>query len=105
MSYERGAGKGRILVVDDEELNRILLSTSLGESGYTVETAEDGRQALRMLHAQPFDVVLLDLIMPRMDGFEVLAEMKRDAAQPGAAVCADQGIPGQPARGTDGHPT
>jgi signal transduction histidine kinase len=80
MSYERGAGKGRILVVDDEELNRILLSTSLGESGYTVETAEDGRQALRMLHAQPFDVVLLDLIMPRMDGFEVLAEMKRDAA-------------------------
>lgn len=79
MNYERDTGKGHILVVDDEELNRILLSTNLRESGYTVETAEDGRQALQMLRAQAFDAVLLDLIMPRMDGFEVLAEMKRDA--------------------------
>ena len=79
MSHERNAGKGRILVVDDEELNRILLSTNLQESGYTVETAEDGEQALRMLHDQPFDAVLLDLIMPRMDGYQVLAEMKQDA--------------------------
>jgi DNA-binding response OmpR family regulator len=80
MSYERGVGKGRILVVDDEELNRILLSTSLGELGYTVETAEDGQEALEMLRAQSFDAVLLDLIMPRMDGFQALAEMKHDAA-------------------------
>jgi signal transduction histidine kinase len=78
MSYETGAGKGRILVVDDERLNRTLLSTNLQESGYTVETAEDGQQALRMLRAQLFDAVLLDLIMPRMDGYQVLAEMKRD---------------------------
>jgi signal transduction histidine kinase len=79
MSYEMGAGEGRILVVDDERLNRLLLSTNLQESGYVVETAEDGEQALRMLRAQPFDAVLLDLIMPRMDGYQVLAEMKRDA--------------------------
>ncbi len=80
MSYERGAGKGRVLVVDDEELNRILLVTNLQESGYAAETAEDGEEALRMLRAQPFDAVLLDLIMPRLDGYQVLAEMKRDAA-------------------------
>ncbi len=80
MSYEMNAGQGRILVVDDERLNRILLSTNLQESGYTVETAEDGEQALQMLRAQPFDAVLLDLIMPRMDGYQVLAEMKRDEA-------------------------
>ncbi len=73
------SGAGRILIVDDEMLNRILLSTSLQESGYTVETAEDGQQALEMLRAQRFDAVLLDLIMPRMDGYQVLAEMKRDA--------------------------
>lgn len=80
MNHERNAaGKGRILVVDDERLNRILLSTNLEESGYTVETAEDGRQALQMLGAESFDAVLLDLIMPRMDGYQVLAEMKRDA--------------------------
>jgi signal transduction histidine kinase len=80
MNYEMNGGKGRILVVDDEELNRILLFTNLQESGYTVETAEDGRQALQMLRAQPFDAVLLDLIMPQMDGYQVLAEMKQDAA-------------------------
>jgi signal transduction histidine kinase len=78
MNYEMNGRKGRILVVDDEELNRILLSTNLQESGYTVETAEDGQQALRMLRAKPFDAVLLDLLMPRMDGYDVLAEMKQD---------------------------
>ncbi|HSR35185.1 MAG TPA: response regulator [Anaerolineae bacterium] len=70
--------KGTILVVDDENLNRILLSTNLEESGYAVETAEDGQHALEMLRAQPFDVVLLDLIMPRMDGYQVLEQMKGD---------------------------
>jgi len=80
MNYDIDGGAGRILVVDDEELNRILLATNLLESGYTVETAEDGQQALQMLRAQPFDAVLLDLIMPRIDGYQVLAEMKQDAA-------------------------
>jgi signal transduction histidine kinase len=73
-------GKGRILVVDDEMINRVLLSTNLQESGYIVETAEDGQQALEMLRAQPFDVVLLDLIMPKVDGYQVLAQMKGDDA-------------------------
>jgi signal transduction histidine kinase len=72
--------KGRILVVDDEVINRVLLSTNLQESGYIVETAEDGQQALEMLSAQSFDVVLLDLIMPSMDGYQVLAQMKDDDA-------------------------
>ena len=71
-------GEARILVVDDELLNRIVLSTNLEEAGYIVETAEDGQQALGMLNTQPFDVVLLDLIMPRMDGYQVLAQMKSD---------------------------
>ena len=73
-------GRARILVVDDEALNRVLLSTNLAESGYVVETAEDGGQALEMLSAQPFDVVLLDLIMPNMDGYQMLAHMKGDDA-------------------------
>ena len=73
-------GRGRTLVVDDEMVNRILLSTNLQEAGYLVETAEDGQQALEILSAQPFDVVLLDLIMPRMDGYQVLARMKDDDA-------------------------
>ncbi|MBN1140103.1 MAG: response regulator [Anaerolineae bacterium] len=71
---------GTILVVDDNLLNRILLSTSLQEDGYTVEMAEDGRQALEMLGAQPFDVVLLDLLMPEMDGYQVLEQIKANSA-------------------------
>jgi len=80
MNYETSGGKGRILIVDDEELNRILLTTNLQESGYAVETAEDGQQALQMLHAQLFDAVLLDLIMPTMDGYQALSAMKQSAA-------------------------
>jgi signal transduction histidine kinase len=79
MSHETNTGKGRILVVDDEMLNRTLLSTNLQESGYTVETAEDGQQALQLLRIGEFDAVLLDLIMPTMDGYQVLAEMRSDA--------------------------
>ena len=79
MNHETKVGKGRILVVDDEMLNRTLLSTNLQESGYVVEMAEDGQQALQMLRAGEFDVVLLDLIMPRMDGYQALAEMRSDA--------------------------
>jgi two-component system cell cycle response regulator len=69
-------GKGTILVVDDDFLNRILLSTNLQEDGYTVEMAENGRQALEMLGTRPFDVVLLDLLMPEMDGYQVLEQIK-----------------------------
>jgi signal transduction histidine kinase len=79
MNHETSTWKGRILVVDDEMLNQTLLSTNLQESGYVVETAEDGQQALQLLRTREFDAVLLDLIMPRMDGYQVLAEMRGDA--------------------------
>ena len=71
---------GSILVVDDESANRILLATNLKEHNYVVEMAEDGQQALDMLHARSFDIVLLDLLMPKMDGFQVLERMKADSA-------------------------
>jgi DNA-binding NtrC family response regulator len=70
---------GKILVVDDDSANRILLATNLQEEGYTVDVAEDGQQALDMLSAKSFDVVLLDLLMPKVDGFQVLEQMKRDS--------------------------
>jgi two-component system cell cycle response regulator len=75
------ASTGTILVVDDDLLNRLVLSTNLQEQGYEVATAENGRQALGILSRQPFDVVLLDLVMPELDGFQVLEQMKRDSAQ------------------------
>jgi adenylate cyclase len=69
---------GIVLVVDDDSLNRMLLTTNLKQQGYQVLSAGDGKQALDLLRAQPFDVVLLDLLMPEMDGYQVLERMKQD---------------------------
>jgi signal transduction histidine kinase len=71
--------QGNILVVDDNRLNRLKLSRSLEQQGHSVDVAEDGQQALEMLRTQWFDVVLLDLIMPGMDGYQVLEVIKGDA--------------------------
>lgn len=69
---------GTILVVDDHEMNRDLLARYLKRDGHTVLAAENGRQAMAMVIMRRFDVVLLDLMMPEMTGFEVLARMKAD---------------------------
>jgi CheY-like chemotaxis protein len=67
-----------ILVVDDEELNRNLLSRHLERQGYTVATAGDGAQALRCMRVERYDLVLLDLQMPVLDGFGVLEQLRQD---------------------------
>jgi len=75
-----GASRGFVLVVDDIETNREVLSRRLERQGYAVATAENGRQALEMLRADIFDLVLLDIMMPEMDGYEVLRRLKADEA-------------------------
>ena len=67
------------MVVDDMLLNRVKLARGLERQGYSVSLAEDGEQALAMLQEEPFDVVLLDIMMPGLDGYEVLSRMKGDA--------------------------
>jgi GAF domain-containing protein/CheY-like chemotaxis protein len=68
-----------LLVVDDIEDNRFALSRRLARQGYlNVTTAADGRQALELLNSRPFDLVLLDIMMPNVNGYEVLAAMKAD---------------------------
>ncbi|MDX1663857.1 MAG: response regulator [Candidatus Promineifilaceae bacterium] len=69
-----------ILVVDDAEVNRYLLRDTLSQFGYAVEMAADGGEALRMAHAQPPDLILLDISMPKMDGFEACRRLKADPA-------------------------
>ncbi len=68
-----------LLVVDDNKVNRMLLSRGLEEQGHCVDTAVNGREALGRLHAEPFDLVLLDIEMPEMDGYQVLSAMKADS--------------------------
>jgi CheY-like chemotaxis protein len=72
------AERGFVLVVDDNEMNRDVLSRHLERQGHTVATAENGRQALEMVSAQSFDLVLLDIMMPEMNGFQVLERLKSD---------------------------
>ncbi len=71
-------GQGRILVVDDNRMNRIKLARSVEQQGHLVAAAEDGEQALGMLAAGEYDAVLLDIVMPGLDGFQVLERIKAD---------------------------
>jgi adenylate cyclase len=72
-------GRALILVVDDEEQNRTLLKDPLEAKGFDVMEAEDGAAALRSIAQRPPDVILLDLMMPGMDGFELCRRLKNDA--------------------------
>jgi adenylate cyclase len=69
----------RLLVADDNKVNRLLLSRSLELHGHRVASAENGRVALEMLRREAFDLLLLDMEMPEMTGFEVLEQMVVDA--------------------------
>jgi len=79
MTTERS--RTRVLVVDDEESQRTALAAMIALWGYAVETASDGQEALDKLGASTFHVVVTDMMMPRMDGTELLKRLK---AQPGA---------------------
>jgi CheY-like chemotaxis protein len=67
-----------LLVVDDNEMNRDLLGRRLERQGYRVTMAVDGRQALEFINQESFDLVLLDIMLPVMNGYEVLEHLKAD---------------------------
>ena len=69
--------KNRILVVDDEEALRTVLSSELEGEGYVVQMAGDGDEAIKILEVNAFDLILLDIKMPTVDGFEVLKFIKQ----------------------------
>lgn len=69
----------RILAVDDEQLNRVLLESVLEQEGYEVTAVGRGEDALEALTSASYDLVLLDLLLPDMEGEAVLAAMRADA--------------------------
>jgi adenylate cyclase len=75
---ELRSGPARLLVVDDNKVNRLLLTRSLEVQGHSVASAENGRVALEMLRRESFDLLLLDMEMPEMDGFQVLEQLVND---------------------------
>jgi adenylate cyclase len=74
----RNVTPGRLLVVDDNKVNRLLLGRGLEQQGHRVAFAENGRHALEMLRQDEFDVLLLDIQMPEMDGYQVLEKLAGD---------------------------
>jgi len=78
--------RGRILVVDDEEVVRDVLETLLRKEDYLVDLAENGVQALQMVDGGDYDVILLDLMMPEMDGLGVLESIRNRHDSPSAIV-------------------
>jgi two-component system response regulator len=75
-AWTKASEQGSLLVVDDNETNRDLLARHLESQGHTVAKAENGRQALGMIQKDKFDLVLLDVMMPEMNGYQVLTHMK-----------------------------
>ena len=73
-----GSERGLLLVVDDNSANRDVLSRRLQMQGYATQTAEDGASALQAIGERVFDLVLLDIMMPDMDGYEVLQHLKEN---------------------------
>jgi PAS domain S-box-containing protein len=76
-ALEHSSG-GRILIVDDESLNREVLCRRLQREGYRPAGVRSGPEALHLLQTEPFDVILLDIVMPEMSGMEVLQALKQD---------------------------
>ena len=72
------AGKKRILLVEDDEFLAELYATKLNLEGYQVELAGDGEKGLRLAKSGKPELILLDIILPKKDGFEVLKELKAD---------------------------
>jgi sigma-B regulation protein RsbU (phosphoserine phosphatase) len=70
--FDHNSHLSRILIVDDNETNRDLLSRQIEAQGYQAITAADGKQAIKMIQTGSYDLILLDIIMPEVDGYEVL---------------------------------
>ena len=78
MESDMTSEKFSILVVDDIKVGREVLKNLLRRQGYQVSAAEDGVQALELLRSRPFDLILLDILMPRMNGYQVLETVRTD---------------------------
>jgi CheY-like chemotaxis protein len=73
-------GPRRVLLAEDDRFLRRAAEASLRRHGLEVLTAADGEEALRIARAEPLDLILLDVMMPKLDGFEVLSSLKQDDA-------------------------
>jgi len=80
----------KILIVDDEPVSITMLKRTLEKNGYEVITASNGQEGLEAYHAQPFDLIILDAMMPGIDGLKVLETIRKEEESKGTPH--DKGI-------------
>jgi len=78
--------RGKVLVVDDEEYIQHILNFSFGAEGYDVVTAADGEECIRKAKSEKPDIIVLDIMMPKMDGYEACKRLKTDPSTKGIPV-------------------
>jgi two-component system alkaline phosphatase synthesis response regulator PhoP len=78
--------RGKVLVVDDEEYIQHILNFSFGAEGYEVITATDGEEAIEKARSEKPDIIVLDIMMPKMDGYEACKKLKSDPQTKGIPV-------------------
>jgi CheY-like chemotaxis protein/anti-sigma regulatory factor (Ser/Thr protein kinase) len=83
----------KVLVADDDQTTRVLISEVLKEAGHQVVEAADGEAALKKLHTGKFDLVLLDVWMPRINGLELLARLREEPSRPRVIVMTSDDTP------------
>jgi DNA-binding NtrC family response regulator len=82
-----------ILIVEDDRSTRLFLAETLKTAGFTVASAKDGVEALKRLRADSYDLMLLDVWMPKMNGLDVLAALPKEAARPRVVVMTADDTP------------
>ena len=82
MGTELGRSRGKILIVDDESALRLILTTRLSLAGYEVVSAADGEEALAMFEREDPDLVVLDVMMPKIDGYGVCQALRLESDVP-----------------------
>ena len=78
--------RGKVLVVDDEEYIQHILNFSFGAEGYDVVTAADGEEGIKKAKSEKPDIIVLDIMMPKMDGYEACKRLKTDPNTKGIPV-------------------
>src|SRR5262249_7479184 len=91
----------RLLVVEDEPELRAVIARALREEGYAVDEAGDGEEGLFKANAWTYDAIVLDLMLPRVDGFEVLKQLRRENGSPARTLTAGAAVSAR-VRGLDG---
>ena len=85
--------KGKILIIEDERALADVLKAKLGKEGYEVQIAEDGKTGFDLINQYKPDLILLDIVMPKMDGYEVLEEMSKTGVKIPVIIISNSGQP------------